>query len=66
MYVEDASGNLVTSDSSSVTVAIGSGSTGSGTLNGLKTVGAVNGVATFSNLSVSAAGTYTLTATDMH
>ena len=64
VYVEDASGNLVTSDNSSVTVAIGPGSTGSGTLNGLKTVAAVNGVATFSNLSVSAAGAYTLQATD--
>ena len=56
--------NLVTSDNSSVTMAIGPGSTGSGTLNGLKTVAAVKGVATFSNLSVSAVETYTLTATD--
>ena len=62
--VEDANGNVVTTDNSSVTLAIGSGSTGAGTLGGTLTVAAVNGVATFSNLSISAAGTYTLQATD--
>ncbi len=63
LAVEDASGNVVNSDSSSVTVSIGPGS-GSGILGGTLTEPAVNGVATFSDLSISAAGTYTLQATD--
>ena len=64
MPVQDANGNVVTSNSSSVTVAIGT-NPGSGTLGGTVTVAAVNGVATFSNLSINKAGTgYTLTATD--
>ena len=54
----------MTSDSSSVTLAIGT-NPGSGTLSGTVTVAAVNGVATFSNLSINKAGTgYTLTAAD--
>jgi hypothetical protein len=61
--VEDTSGNLLTSDSSDVTLAIGSGP-GAAALGGTTTVAAVNGVATFSNLSLSEAGTYTLTASD--
>lgn len=59
--VEDASGNVVTTDDSDVTLSLLGGS---GTLSGTITVAAVNGVATFSNLSVSSAGTYTLEATD--
>jgi hypothetical protein len=62
--VEDGSGNVVTSDHSNVTMAIGPGSSGPGTLGGTLTVAAVNGVATFSNLTVSAAGGYTLEASD--
>src|SRR5207248_886620 len=62
--VEDSAGNVVTTDSSSVTVAIGTGSP-STTLNGTLTVQASGGVATFTNLSISTAGNgYTLTAGD--
>jgi hypothetical protein len=60
--VEDAGGNVVTTDTSSVTVAL---TTAAGaTLGGTQTVAAVNGVATFNNLTVDKVGTYTLTATD--
>src|SRR4029079_16706941 len=51
-----------TNSSASVTLAIGT-NPASGTLSGTKTVAAVNGVATFSDLSIDKAGTgYTLTA----
>jgi Ca2+-binding RTX toxin-like protein len=59
--VEDQFGNVVTTDNSNVTLAVNSGS---GTLGGTPTIQAVNGVATFSDLSLSAADTYTLIATD--
>ena len=60
--IEDASGNLVTGDTRSVTVALGSNPGGS-TLSGTKTVSAVGGVATFSTLSLNNAGNgYTLSA----
>jgi alpha-tubulin suppressor-like RCC1 family protein len=60
--VEDAQGNTVTTANTSITVAIGT-NPASGTLAGTKTVAAVNGVATFSTLSLNLAGTgYTLTA----
>ena len=49
--VEDSSGNVVTSDTSMVTVALGS-NPGSGTLGGSVTVAAVSGVATFSTLAI--------------
>jgi hypothetical protein len=59
--VEDAAGNVVTSDSSTVTARITSG--GVSLTNGAKT--AVAGVAAFSGLAINAlAGTYTLTFTD--
>src|SRR5439155_1634186 len=59
---QDAGGNVVTGSTASVTVAIGTNPS-SGTLSGTATVSAVNGVATFSNLSIDKAGTgYTLTA----
>jgi uncharacterized delta-60 repeat protein len=61
--VEDADGNLVSTDTSNVTLAIASGPAG-GVLSGTATVAAVGGVATFNTLSLSPAGTYTLTATD--
>ncbi len=55
-------GNTVTSATDAVTLAIGSNPAG-GVLSGTVTVGAVNGVATFSNLSIDKAGNgYTLTA----
>ena len=60
--IEDALGNVVTSANNSITVAIGA-NPGSGTLAGTLTVAAVNGVATFPNLSINNAGAgYTLTA----
>jgi hypothetical protein len=58
---EDALGNLVTTFAGSVTVAIGA-NPGGGTLSGTTVVTAVNGVATFSTLSINNKGTgYTLT-----
>jgi hypothetical protein len=59
--VEDLSGNKLLTDSSVVTLSIG---TGSGSLAGTTSVAAVNGVATFSNLAISQAGTFTLVASD--
>src|SRR5439155_359058 len=61
--VQDAQGNSVTTATTSITVALGT-NPASGTLAGTKTIAAVNGAATFSTLSLTAAGTgYTLTAT---
>jgi uncharacterized repeat protein (TIGR03803 family) len=59
--VEDQFGNLVTSDSSNITLAI---ATGPGSLSGTTTVAASSGVATFSNAILDTAGSYTLTASD--
>jgi hypothetical protein len=60
--VQDAQGNTVTLASPSITVAIGT-NPGGGTLSGTTTIAAVNGVATFSNLSIDRPGYgYTLTA----
>ena len=60
--VEDANGNVVAGDTSSVTIALGTNPSG-GVLSGTLTVAAVNGVATFGNLSINKTGTgYTLTA----
>ena len=60
--VQDAGGNTVTKATTSITLAIGTNA-GGGTLSGTATVAAVNGVATFSNLSIDKTGTgYTLTA----
>jgi len=61
--VEDQYGNLETSNTSTVTVALASGPAG-GTLSGTKAKAAVGGVATFSTLVVSKNGTYQLKATD--
>jgi subtilase family serine protease len=59
--VEDLYGQLVTTDSSAVSLAI---TGGTAVLGGVTTVNAVNGVATFNDLTVPTAGTYTLNATD--
>jgi hypothetical protein len=53
--VEDANGNTVTSSTAAITIAISS-DPGGGTLSGTKTVNAVGGVATFTNLSVNKIG----------
>jgi hypothetical protein len=58
VLVQDAAGNTVPASSAVVTLSM----TGA-TLNGTKTVAAVNGVATFTGLSITKAGTYTLKAT---
>jgi hypothetical protein len=54
--VRDQFGNRVTSATNSITMAIGTNPAG-GTLSGTKTVAAVSGVATFSDLSIDNAGT---------
>jgi hypothetical protein len=60
--IRDQFGARVTTATNSVTVAIGSNPAG-GTLSGTRTVVAVNGVATFSGLSIDKVGTgYTLAA----
>jgi fibronectin type 3 domain-containing protein len=62
--VEDQFGHVVSTDTSSVTLALGA-NPGASTLSGTLTVAAVNGVATFSSLSLNQGGTgYTLTAAD--
>ena len=61
--VNSAIGAVVGGDNSNVSIAIGAGPSGA-TLGGTTTVAAVNGVATFSDLSLSTPGNYTLTATD--
>ena len=62
VQIQDASGNLVTSATDNITLAIGT-NPGSGTLAGTATVAAVGGEATFSNLSINKTGTgYTLAA----
>ncbi|MEI8194346.1 MAG: cadherin-like domain-containing protein, partial [Phycisphaerae bacterium] len=59
--VQDQYGNTVTTNSSNVTIAT---NTGPGTLSGTTTIAAVNGIATFSNLSLTTAGSYTIKVTD--
>ena len=62
VVVQDAFGNTATSSSARVTLTLSSSPPG-GALSGTASVTAVNGVATFSGLSVDRAGTgYTLTA----
>ena len=61
VQVKDQYGNLVSG--SNVTIAIGSGPSGT-TLGGTLTVLTVNGVADFDNLTLNRAGTFTLSASD--
>ncbi len=62
VLLEDDHGNLVTNDSSTVTVAL-SGA-GGGSLQGTVSVPVVGGLASFNGLSVDQAGNYKLVATD--
>jgi hypothetical protein len=63
VLVQDAGGNTVTTSTAAITLVIGTNPVG-GILSGAVTVNAVNGAATFSNLSINKPGTgYTLTAT---
>jgi uncharacterized repeat protein (TIGR03803 family) len=59
--IENSSGGVVTSDDSLVTISLASGP---GTLGGTLSAQAVNGNATFTGLTVSETGLYTLTAID--
>jgi uncharacterized repeat protein (TIGR03803 family) len=61
--IEQSSGSITTGDSSIITLSIQSGPVGA-VLEGTTSVAAVNGVATFTNLSLSIPGNYTLIATD--
>ena len=56
--VEDANGNVVTDASAAVTLTL----SGNSALGGTLTASPQNGIATFSNLSIGSAGTYTVTA----
>ncbi|HEV8122979.1 MAG TPA: Ig-like domain repeat protein [Gemmatimonadales bacterium] len=61
--VEDALGNILTTATTSITLAIGNNPPGNGVLTGGGPVSAVNGIATFSTLKIDKPGTgYTLTA----
>jgi hypothetical protein len=60
--VEDANGNTVTSDTSTVTLTLSSGTFAGGS--NTATASAVNGVATFGGLVINTAGSYTLAASD--
>ncbi len=62
MKVEDALGNVVTTDTSTVTLTLSSGTFEGGS--STATVAASGGVATFGGLKIDAAGSYTLSATD--
>lgn len=62
VLVEDKTGHVVTSDGSLVSLKLAG--TAGGVLKGTAAVQAANGVATFSGLSLTKAGTYTLAATD--
>jgi len=58
--VEDSNGNTVTSDTSTVTLTLSSGTFAGGS--NTVSAAAVNGIATFGSLVINTAGTYTLAA----
>src|SRR5581483_8387063 len=60
--VEDAAGNTVTSSSENVTMAIGGTHPAGAAIGGTTTVATVNGVATFTDLTLNKTGNYTLKA----
>ena len=60
--VQDQFGNTVTSDTSTVTLTLAGGTFAGGSRTAMAT--ASGGVATFANLVIDAAGTYTLSASD--
>src|SRR5439155_323529 len=63
VQVQDANGNVVSNSTASITMALGANPSG-GSLSGTNPVSAVNGIATFSNLSIDKTGSaYALTAT---
>lgn len=61
VVVRDSVGATDSAFTGTISVVLGSDSTGA-TLNGTTDVRPVNGIASFSNLSINKAGTYTLTA----
>jgi hypothetical protein len=63
VQIEDGQGNVLTADNSQVTIAIATGPAGA-VLGGTVTVQAQNGVATFTDLSLTQSGSYTFTASD--
>jgi hypothetical protein len=60
--VQDANGNTVTGDTSTVTLTLSSGTFAGGS--NTATASAASGIATFSNLVINTAGSYTLAASD--
>jgi RHS repeat-associated protein len=63
VLVEDSTGHVVTTDNSNVTLSVTKGVAGA-TFTGNLTVQAVNGIATFTGLSTTAAGTFMFSAAD--
>jgi hypothetical protein len=62
VVTRDSLGNINTSFNGTITIGLGSNSTGAN-LSGTTVVRPVNGIASFSNLAIDKAGTYTLRAT---
>ncbi|HET6250870.1 MAG TPA: choice-of-anchor tandem repeat GloVer-containing protein [Tepidisphaeraceae bacterium] len=60
--IDDAAGVLLTGDTSSITLTLSSGTFAGGSSS--VTAPVVNGIATFSNLTINTGGTYSLTASD--
>ncbi|MDQ6711925.1 MAG: hypothetical protein M3Z28_01885, partial [Candidatus Dormibacteraeota bacterium] len=58
--IQDSLGNTVTSNTSTITISLASSDPSGGMLSGTLAQAAINGVATFDNLAIDKAGTYTL------